>query len=239
MSTPWIGLTPGVHQNGTHLLTHMGFFDALLHAGARPVALPLTDDPHLLADYVEKLDGFLFTGGGDLDPLLYGQPCRPWCGTIEPRRDRMELALLSLLKERSTPVLGICRGLQIMNVALGGTLYQDVEKELATDCPLAHRQKQPDAYPTHTVSLAPGSLLHRLMGAETKVNSLHHQGVRTCAPGFHPTAFSSDGLCEAAELEAHPFFVGVQWHPERMWTQDAKQAALFTAFVQACQHDVL
>lgn len=237
MATPWIGLTPALNQQETHLMAHESFFTALTHYGAQPVLLPLTDCEETLSACVERLDGFILTGGSDLDPLCYGEVCRPWCGAIIPRRDEMELKLCRMLLAAGKPVLGICRGFQVMNVTLGGSLYQDLEKELETDEPLAHRQHQPDHFPAHSIALTPSSRLHHILGHETRVNSLHHQGIKRLGQGFICTAVSPDGLCEGAELTGAPFFVGVQWHPERMWQQDAAQRKLFEAFLAACAPD--
>ena len=235
MASPWIGLTPGLNREETYLSVREDFCRALLHLGARPALLPLTDDPDALRDYVQTLDGFLFTGGGDVDPLYFGQPCRPWSGAISPQRDAMEIALCRLLLDSRKPVLGVCRGFQIMNIALGGDIYQDLPKEFATDNPVAHQQPQPACYPIHQVTLAPGSRLHALLGGSTRVNSLHHQGVNRLGSGFLPTARSEDGLCEGAELVGERFFIGVQWHPERLWERDPGQLYLFAAFVDACE----
>lgn len=234
VATPWIGLTPGLNQEETYLSVREDFCQALLRLGARPVLLPLDAGEDVLQDYVQRLDGFLFTGGGDVDPRYFGQPCRPWSGAISPRRDAMELALCRMLLSSEKPVLGICRGFQIMNIVLGGDIYQDIPKEFVTENPVAHHQLQPARYPAHAVVLSPGSRLHAVFGAKAWVNSLHHQGVNRMGAGFLPTVHSLDGLCEGAELTGARFFVGVQWHPERLWQSDPAQMALFADFVSAC-----
>lgn len=234
VAAPWIGLTPGLNHEETYLSVRDDFFQALLCLGARPVLLPLDGGEDVLQDYVHSLDGFLFTGGGDVDPQYFGQPCRPWSGAISPRRDAMEMTLCRLLLSTAKPVLGVCRGFQVMNIALGGDIYQDIPKEFATENPIAHRQTQGEHYPSHAVTLAPGSRLGDILGPAARVNSLHHQGIRRMGEGFLPTAHSEDGLCEGAELAGERFFVGVQWHPERLWRTDPGQMALLEAFVAAC-----
>ena len=199
VATPWIGLTPGLNHEETYVSVRDDFCQALLRLGARPVLLPLDAGEAVLQDYVQTLDGFLFTGGGDVDP-----------------------------------VLGVCRGFQVMNIALGGNVYQDIPKEFVTDNPIAHRQLQPEHYPAHAVALSPHSRLQAILGDSARVNSLHHQGVHHMGQGFIPTAHSEDGLCEGAELAGERFFVGVQWHPERLWQTEPGQLALFEAFVAAC-----
>lgn len=237
MKKPLIGITAGINQEGQYLTIYRQFMDALLDAGAMPVLLPLTDDEAALADYVHRLDGFIFSGGGDMDPLLYGQLQKPSCGAINPMRDAAELALARLLLTADKPVLGICRGFQVLNVALGGDLYQDLPSEYDGEL-IAHRQEQPDSYPSHPVTVKRGTRLAAIVGEMLTVNSLHHQAVRRLG-AWSVCAQSPDGVIEAAEAGDHPFMLGVQWHPERLWRADAASSALFRAFVQACQAEIV
>ena len=227
-----IGVTASLKEDGTHFCGRE-YLAALTDCGAMPVVLPVTEDEGLLQAYVQALDGFVFTGGGDVDPALFGQWQRPACGSITPPRDAHELALARLLVQERKPVLGICRGVQVLNVALGGTLYQDIDTEVPSEH-IAHRQKQPFSYASHPVDVVPGTLLHRVLGTErVMVNSLHHQAIHR--PGaWKVCALAPDGLSEAAELPGHPFFLGVQWHPEQLQHRDAASRALFSAFVDAC-----
>lgn len=232
---PIIGITPGLNAEESYLTIHKGTLDALIACGAVPVLLPLTDDEEVLLGALDAVDGVLFSGGGDPDPLLFGEYQRVGCGAISPLRDRMEMALCRLLLTRpEKPVLGICRGFQIMNLALGGDIYQD----LAADCPgaLQHRQRQPEIYVSHPVQIVADSLLHRIVQQDTLlVNSLHHQAVRRMGRDFLPCAKAPDGIIEAAYLKEHPFFLGIQWHPERLWERDCASKALILAFVSACK----
>ena len=227
-----IGVTASLKENGAQSCG-LEYLSALTGCGAMPVVLPVTEDEELLRAYVQALDGFVFTGGGDVDPMLFGQWQRPACGSITPLRDAHELALARLLARERKPVLGICRGVQVLNVALGGTLYQDIDTEVSSEH-IAHRQKQPFSYVSHPVDVVPGTLLHRVLGTErVMVNSLHHQAIHR--PGaWKVCALAPDGLVEAAELPGHPFFLGVQWHPEQLQQRDAASWALFSAFVDAC-----
>lgn len=233
---PLIGVTAGMTDSEEYLTIYRRCMDGLLAAGALPALLPVTGDEATLNAYVETFDGFLFSGGVDVDPLRFGEQQRACCGAISPLRDENELALARLLaKRKNKPALGICRGFQVLNIALGGDIYQDI----AADRPepsLNHRQKQPETYVSHSVRLTPGSRLFAAIGREEiMVNSLHHQAVRRLAEGFAQTAEAPDGVIEAAELAEHPFFVGVQWHPERLWWKDEAHFALFRAFVEACE----
>ena len=146
----------------------------------------------------------------------------------------MELALLPLVMETGKPVLGICRGIQLLNIGLGGTIWQDIPSQVKSDFPLAHTQPFAYALPSHTVTLQPDSRLAKIAEAETlSVNSMHHQAVGDVAPSLVASARSSDQLVEAVEMPDYPFFIGVQWHPEYLWEKNEAAARLFSEFVKA------
>ena len=234
MKQPLIGVTAGLTDSEEYMTIYRQCMDGLLAAGMLPVLLPVTEDEAILSRYTDALDGFLFSGGVDVDPLRFGQQQHAACGAISPLRDANELALARLLIQRGDkPVLGICRGFQVLNIALGGDIYQDLEACRGGEL-INHRQKQPETYVSHSVTLTPGSRLHRIIGTEElMVNSLHHQGIRRLGEGFIQTAAAPDGVIEGAELEGHPFFIGVQWHPERLWWKGAEHMALFRALAAA------
>jgi putative glutamine amidotransferase len=204
---------------------------AVRRAGATPRALTL-DEP---TDRVlEGVDGLLLTGGDDVDPAIYGEAPHPTYDVSEPGRDAFEIDLVRRALAADLPVLAICRGLQVLNVALGGTLVQDIPSE-----PAAHLTHDVAATPTtlaHTVSVMPGSSLAALLGPdETRaVNSRHHQSVRALGQGLVVTASSPDGVIEAAEVPAARFCVGVQWHPENFHAT-GEFDRLFDGFVEACR----
>ncbi|WJH37234.1 gamma-glutamyl-gamma-aminobutyrate hydrolase family protein [Paenibacillus sp. CC-CFT747] len=178
----------------------------------------------------------MLSGGTDLDPAYFGEEPHPKLGEVVPDRDRAELLLLDAYLQARKPVLGICRGCQVMNAALGGTLLQDIPSQ----CPdaLQHTQKAPRSHGSHLVRIREGSRLHGILGAlEIRVNSFHHQAVRRAAPGLTVTAHALDGIVEAVERPGPPFFVGVQWHPEDMAGGDRYAAALFQSLVEACFSD--
>jgi putative glutamine amidotransferase len=206
--------------------------------GGVPWMIPLFDDdlPTLRAIY-ERLDGLLIPGGVDMDPRQYGDTILPECGNLDPARDRVELQLAKWAIEDGKPVLGLCRGLQIINVARGGTLWQDLE----TQRPELVKH---DYFPTqgfarqhlaHPVTLEPASRLATLLdGPDTiMVNSMHHQAVRTLGDGLQVTARSPDGVVEALELPGDAFTIGVQWHPEVFEMTDPHTRHLFGGFIAA------
>jgi putative glutamine amidotransferase len=179
---------------------------------------------------LEWASGLVLTGGGDVDPALYGQRPHPRTYNVSPRRDRFELNLLESALRRDLPVLAICRGMQLLNVYFGGSLEQHL-----LDVPgrLAHDRDRPRAEPAHEVRATEGSLLADLVGERTQVNSHHHQGLDVVADGLEEIGYSEDGVLEAVVARDYTWVLGVQWHPEAMVPFDARQEAIFTGFVQA------
>lgn len=200
-------------------------------AGGCPLFLPQCEEIGTLLPLLERLDGLLLSGGSDVDPRLYGEENR-LCGDVFVQRDRLETELCRwALARDGLPVLGICRGVQLMNVALGGTLCQDIEKERGLSHPSGGERPRNRA--VHPVRLRAGSRLFQIYGAEEIwVNSYHHQAVARLGRGLIATA-EYDGVVEGAEMEGGRFFVGVQWHPEMMY-DSAEQDRLFSAFVAQC-----
>jgi len=205
-------------------------------AGGLPIMIPLLDDEATLRALYDRLDGLLLPGGVDLDPATYGEPRRPDCGRVDPDRDRVELQFARWAVAEGKPVFGLCRGLQIVNVALGGTLYQDIAAQFSGaikhDCfPTAG---YPRDHLAHEVTVSAGSRLGTLIGsAPLQVNSMHHQAVKELAPGLLPTAVAPDGLVEAVESPDQPFLLGVQWHPESLVERDLRMRRLMAGFVEA------
>jgi len=231
---PKIGITGHVDKDSTSITTN--YMDAIFACGGFPLLLPLIDDASLWQEAAQELDGFLFSGGVDVNPRLYGEEILHFCADILPARDEMELGLLKAVLPTRKPILGICRGIQLLNVGMGGTLYQDIYEQPAQTFPQQHNQKLPHHLPTHDVTISADSLLFQIVKTEKlPVNSLHHQSVKDCAPSLVVTAKTSSGMIEAVEQKEHPFFLGVQWHPERMWHADHSAKALFDAFVCACR----
>ena len=233
MKKPLIGVIPLWDGEKNSIWMLPDYLDGLRSAGALPVVLPLEADEADIRQLYTLCDGLLFTGGQDVDPALYGEALSPRCGVLCPRRDALEAGLFRLAMAEGTPMLGICRGLQLMNILLGGTLYQDLPTEHPSSVP--HVMKPPYDRPCHTVRLAEGGTLRRLTGREELgVNSYHHQAVRRLAPSLRAEAWSPDGLVEAAVCPDHPFLLAVQWHPEFSFRSDPAGAAIFRALVEHC-----
>ena len=204
--------------------------DALVEHGAQVAEIR----PGGAAADLAGIDGVLLTGGGDLDPRHYGQMPHPKAGKPDRARDELELTVAREAIERKLPILGICRGVQVLGVALGGQLVQDIGSELPA--PEEHSSRATDRTARHWVELAPGSRLAEVMhGRRIRVNSFHHQANSVLAPGVVRAAWCADGVTEAIEAEGARFVVGVQWHPERMWRRSPRQRRLFAAFFEACR----
>jgi putative glutamine amidotransferase len=198
--------------------------------------IPLLEDEQLLRALYDRLDGLLLPGGADLDPVWYGEVARPECGVegVDPLRDRVELALTRWALADERPVLGICRGQQTLNVAAGGTLYQDVGHQVSGAW--RHQYLGERSELVHPIAVAPDSRLARVFGAtEFRVNSIHHQAVARLAPGLRDVAHAPDGVIEGLEHAAHPFALAVQFHPEELTPDHEPSSRLFAAFVAACR----
>ena len=211
-SSPIIGLTGNFRDSDCTLAE--GYYQSILKAGGTPFIIPCYEDMNALINTLEHLDGILLTGGADINPLFLGEePIKELHG-INPRRDRQELLLTKLAADRQIPILGICRGIQTMNAAFGGPLYQDIHIQME-GTRIKHDQDLERSYASHTVNIEKGSLLHELFETDTlAVNSFHHQAVKEAAPGFRVCARSSDGVIEAMESTEYKSMLGVQWHPE-------------------------
>lgn len=231
---PRIGVLPLHNCEKNTLWINPLYFGGIETAGGIPVLLPLSSDQRLWEAYLDSFDGFVFTGGQDVSPHHYNQLPLPQCGYQSPLRDAQEIYMARRLLELNKPALGICRGLQVMNVACGGTLYQDIPTEAPS--PVVHRQQMPYDIPHHQVQIAAGSLLHRCIGQDTlSVNSMHHQAVATAAAQLSVCASAPDGIIEGLECPEHRFYLGIQWHPEHLWQTYPSSQKLWAAFVAACR----
>lgn len=211
------------------LTLKMGYVDAALQAGGLPILIPFLDDPADIGSALAMCDGLLLTGGRDLDPSSFGRKLSPQARLAPARRRRFDQLLAKAALQRDMPVLCICMGMQLINLAAGGALIQDIETERAGS--LQHRNPEETAE-AHAVNVTPGSHLARIVGTEPLgVNSTHHQAVGDVAPGFRASAHAEDGLVEAIESIAADRVVGVQWHPERM-LHNPRHSALFQWLVE-------
>lgn len=235
---PVIGITASVSDDKLSFQQKRMYCEAVSACGALPLILPPQEDAAHVSQVLSLLDGLLLAGGDDIDPSYYREETLPECGLITPIRDTWELPLCRAALAQDMPLLGICRGLQVLNVAMGGTLYQDLPSQQPASC-IVHQQTQPPEKTTHAVSVSAGSQLYNIIGVtEIATNSHHHQAVKQIANGLLATAWSADRVIEAAERPTSHFCVAVQWHPERLWNQPHGEAhrALFAAFVQSTMH---
>lgn len=232
MKKPIIGVTLLWDEEKNSYWMLPGYLEGLEEAGAIPIILPLAADGADIAQLADLCDGFLFTGGQDVAPQLYGEAMKPTCGELCPARDTLERELLNRALEQDKPILGICRGLQILNVTLGGTLYQDLPTEHPSE--IEHSMKPPYDQAAHTVRILPDTPLAALLQKqELGVNSCHHQAIRSLAPSLVEMARSTDDLIEAMYLPGKTFVWGVQWHPELSFRTDEDSRKMFMALVTA------
>lgn len=238
MKRPVIGLTPSLESGEGKIYSPTSYPKAVIAAGGTPIFLNVTREDDIIEAYADMVDGVIFTGGDDVDPASYGEEQTWGCGDVVPMRDAFEIKLLKVLLERypKKPILGICRGCQILNVAMGGTLYQDLRSQVP-GC-IRHQQQQSSHYASHKVFVNEGSKLHAIYGCtEIMVNSFHHQAVKDLGKDLVITARASDGVVEAFEKPDHPYFIATQWHPERQveGPHHPEHKPLFKTFVDACR----
>jgi putative glutamine amidotransferase len=232
---PIIGVTSSLKDD--QLLTlSLDNTDSVTKAGGVPIILPNLLDPEQVERIADQIDGLLLTGGGDIDPTLFGEEPHPNLGSITPARDQFEIAITRKVMEQNKPILAICRGCQILNIAAGGDMFQDIYAQHDNQL-LQHAQRAPRPHGSHFVDVKDGSLLYRITKLNRfKVNSFHHQAVRHVAEGFQTSATASDGIIEAFESTQHAFILAVQWHPECMVNSgDPSANAIFNTFIEACK----
>jgi putative glutamine amidotransferase len=240
MTRPLIGITASsIEQRGpafgeVYVLTRK-YAEGVLRAGGVPVIVPYNLDEASLQILFERLDGLLLSGGGDIDPAIYGETPHPATNEIEFDRDRVELTLARWVVEKEKPFLAICRGIQVLNVALGGTLVQDIPSEVPDA--LEHSFERgivERGYHAHPVKIAADSRLAQVMQTEiAQTNSWHHQAIKRAASKLQVTAYAPDGVIEAVEVLGCRFAIGVQWHPEWLFEDQPEHRRLFEGLVAA------
>ncbi len=228
-----IGGAWGLYSPGHFMdYTYEEYCDAVLSCGGAPVIIPVPQDADSFRTVLGRLDGLLLSGGPDINPKFYGEQPWPELGEIDEGLDRMELQAAGLALRRNLPILGICRGVQTLNVSQGGTLYQDIPSQVADS--IGHSQKADKRVLTHSIRIEDKSLLHAIFSKkEIWVNGKHHQAIKNLAPGLTVSAQAPDGVIEAVEHPLKKFVLGVQWHPEGTWNNDIYSKRLFKAFVRA------
>lgn len=232
MKKPLIGILPLVDTERESYWMLPGYMNGIERTGGFPIMLPLTSDEKDIRQMAELCDGFLFTGGHDVSPMYYREERLPECGECCIERDCMEGALLKEVVRRDKAVLGICRGIQLINAMFGGTLYQDLPTQYPSD--LEHHQTPPYDVPVHEVILTKDTPLYDVLKIEKlQVNSYHHQGIKRLAPELCSMAVAQDGLVEAVYLPGKRFVWAVQWHPEFSFQSDEASCRIFETFVRA------
>lgn len=229
---PVIGLTCSHDEQTDRLFVSRNYTGAVAAAGGIPVLLGFPWEEQDLSGLLSVLDGLVLTGGGDVDPVFFGEDPLPGCGEITPERDLFEITLTRLFLSADKPVLGICRGMQVLNIAAGGDIYQDIPCRAGNT--LKHAQQAPRWHPTHDIEVAKDATLAKILGpGRIRVNSFHHQAVRNTAPGFVVSARSADGVVEGIECPGLTFIMGIQCHPETMWQRYPIFLELFKSLVGA------
>lgn len=245
---PRIGITTSTLDRGpegpiqTSAAIHLAYAHCIYQAGGLPFLLPSLPEANDADEILAHLDGLLLSGGGDLDPAYWNEPPHPAIGVVDRVRDHTEIALVRASLSRRLPLLGICRGMQVMAVASGGALWQDLPDQLPDN--VGHKQTVPRHTPCHAISVSPDSLLARIIDGEERVNrdklllhvnSFHHQAPRTCGTIFAAIAWAPDGVIEGLAIPGGHFALGVQWHPEEMAATDPGQTRVFSAFIAAAR----
>jgi len=236
MKKPMIGVLPLYDTDKKSYWMLPNYMNAIEGAGGIPIMLPLTTDTEIIGTLANEFDGFLFTGGHDLNPELYDEYVEVTCGELCIERDIMESILLQNVIELDKPAFGICRGLQLFNVVLGGTLYQDIPTslQLQGNKIVRHKQSPPYTNLVHDVHIEKNNILYDILQTDTiKVNSYHHQGIKQLSDKLSAVAVAEDGLVESVVMPNQTFVLAVQWHPEYSYNVDDYSQKLFAAFVNA------
>ncbi len=230
-----IGITCMQDEECTQVWLHRNYYRAVERVGGVPVLLPPLRPGPTVDRVVEFVDGLILAGGGDVDPQFFGEEPFPETGYIEPERDLFEISLARCALRAGLPVLGICRGMQVLNIACGGDIYQDISL-IGGNRRFKHYQTAPRWYPTHEIYINPNTLLFKIIGDHRlRVNSFHHQVIRRLGKGLRAAAWSRDGIVEALEHDEAPFVLGVQFHPESMWQRYEVFLTLFEALNRAAE----
>lgn len=233
ISTNFLTVDKGKFLGMERIYVNKDYVDAVNKAGGVPLLLPPVEDAETVCRYVRLCDGFILSGGGDINPALYGEIPHPKLEEFHSTLDRSQWLLTQEILRADKPLLAVCRGVQLLNVVQGGSLWQDIS---AIDHPvMLHSQFSPRGDLFHPVDIAQDSILHRLFGDKLVVNSFHHQCLKDPGKGLEITATAPDGIIEAVEMPDHRFVIGIQWHPEMLLTASDTMLPLFRQLMLACQ----
>jgi putative glutamine amidotransferase len=231
---PIIGVFGVIDGEGTHSLTKY-YINAITSSGGIPIILASVKDRGDISRLVDICDGFCFTGGFDIHPRYYGEEVSEVCGEIHELRDLFEMEAFDCVFKSGKPIIGICRGEQLVNVALGGSLYQDLPTDRPSD--IDHRQTAPRSETAHTVDLVFGTPIEELISQRSiSVNTIHHQAIKRLGEGLCPMALAPDGIVEAIYHESHPYLRAYQWHPEALYETEIASRKIFDDFIAAAQN---
>lgn len=233
---PVIGITTAYDFEKYSSWMRDDYYDAVIRCGGVPVLIPATDEKSVWVEYLEVCDGLILSGGPDVDATYFGKNNMPYANEISPIRDSMEIFIAKQAIDMDKPLLGICRGIQVINIAAGGSIFQDIYEENITGKQLIkHSQQAPRWFKIHNINIKHGTCLNSIFGEDAlKVNSFHHQAVSEVAPGFTVNACADDGIIEAISHPDRKFILGVQWHPENLWRKDNSHLKLFERLISVC-----
>ena len=231
--TPIIGILAEVDNDQTTSVKN-SYVQAITMSGGTPILLPYVTDEQIIERFIDICDGFLFTGGADIEPKRYGETPKPTCGKPQIYRDELDFKAFYKAMKADKPILAICRGMQLVNAALGGTLYQDIPTEYETN--MLHRQTESVNEPSHAVNVIPDTPLSTIaVGKTMMANSFHHQAVKKLADGCRIMATANDGIIEAIYHEEARYLRAYQWHPERLCIKDDDNRKIFDDFIEVCR----
>lgn len=231
---PIIAISPSYDFLEHKIYLKRAYCDCILEAGGLPVLLSLSENSNDFKEYAQSFDGFLLTGGQDIDANLYGEENLSFAGDINPDRDMLDILLVKELIKLDKPVLGICRGAQMLNVVSGGTLYQDIDSQF-DKVMIKHVYNCPRSHSVHKVSIKEDSHLFNIYKQnQISVNSYHHQAIKNVADDFKVVARANDGIIEAIEHKEKSMILGVQWHPEDLCKTNKEMIAIFNYFINKC-----
>jgi len=233
---PIIGITTAFDFEKGISSVKEDYYEAIIRCSAVPILIPVTDEKGIWQEYLEMCDGLVLSGGPDIDATYFGMCNMPYANEISPIRDSMEIFIAQQAIAMDKPILGICRGIQVLNIAAGGSIFQDIYSEnYAEKKLLKHSQQAPRWFQIHNINIQGKTCLQDIFERDSlKVNSFHHQAVSEVAPGFMINAYAEDGIIEAICMDNKKFVMGVQWHPENLWRKDINHLKLFERLVSVC-----